>query len=65
MRETADYLTALSSGVTKSFRDGIGLAEAASHSATPAFRKWALYDVLHRRNVHYLYLETERLEMTR
>ncbi len=60
LHETAAYLTGLLKGVERSFHDGIGLADAVNRTELPAFRKWALYDVLHRRNVHYLYLEIER-----
>jgi glyoxylase-like metal-dependent hydrolase (beta-lactamase superfamily II) len=63
IRETADYLKALSDRVKDSYRKGIGLGEAAAYSEVPAFRQWALYDVVHRRNVHYLYLEVERQDL--
>lgn len=60
IHETAAYLTALSKAVERNFHDGISLPDAIRHTELPAFGKWALYDELHRRNVHYLYLEIER-----
>jgi glyoxylase-like metal-dependent hydrolase (beta-lactamase superfamily II) len=57
--EVSTYLHELRAQAEKNYRGGVSLAELSKHGDVPAFSKWALYDVLHRRNVFNLYLELE------
>jgi glyoxylase-like metal-dependent hydrolase (beta-lactamase superfamily II) len=57
------YLTALQPAVQAAFDRHVGLAEAAGAAALPAYREWAMYDSMHRKNVEALYLRLERARM--
>jgi glyoxylase-like metal-dependent hydrolase (beta-lactamase superfamily II) len=59
MAEVSTYLRELRAQAEKNYRGGVSLSELSKHGDVPAFSKWALYDVLHRRNVFNLYLEME------
>ncbi|MGB8855486.1 MAG: MBL fold metallo-hydrolase [Burkholderiales bacterium] len=65
MAEVSAYLRALKAQTEKFYRDGVSLGEATKLANLPAYSKWALYDVLHRRNVFNLYLEIESHEFSK
>jgi glyoxylase-like metal-dependent hydrolase (beta-lactamase superfamily II) len=58
------YLVALRARVEAMLEANVGLVEATAEGELPAYRDWPLYERLHRRNVHDLYvaLERERFE---
>lgn len=59
----AAYLAALQSRTKQAYAAGSSLLEAPRSVAVDAYRDWALYDSVHPRNVHHLYLELERREL--
>lgn len=63
LSELDAYLADLQLAVRDAFDRHVGLAEAASAAALPAYRGRAMYDSLHRRNVEALYLRREQMEM--
>lgn len=63
--ETAAYLGALRAAVERAYDTGAGMMEVATPAALPEFRNWALYEPLHRRNVHFVYLLVEARDMAR
>ncbi len=65
MAEVTEYLRALKSQAETLYRDGVSLGEVTKRAELPAYAKWALYDLLHRRNVFNLYLELEAHEFTK
>lgn len=65
MAEVADYLRALKTQTKKLYDDGVSLGDATNQASLPAYSKWAMYDLLHRRNIFNLYLELEAHEFTK
>jgi glyoxylase-like metal-dependent hydrolase (beta-lactamase superfamily II) len=65
MAEVTAYLRALKTQAETLYRDGVSLGEVTKRAELPAYSKWALYDLLHRRNVFNLYLELEAHEFAK
>jgi glyoxylase-like metal-dependent hydrolase (beta-lactamase superfamily II) len=61
--EVRDYLNALTATVDAAYAKGVGIREAARTAEVPHFRHWAMYDRLHPRNVHHLYLKLEARDL--
>jgi glyoxylase-like metal-dependent hydrolase (beta-lactamase superfamily II) len=59
MEEVSTYLRELKAQAEKLYRAGVSLGEVTNQANLPAYTKWAMYDLLHRRNVFNLYLEME------
>lgn len=59
----AAYLLALQARTRQAYAAGASLLHAPRSVAVEAYRDWALYEVIHPRNVHHLYLELERREL--
>lgn len=59
---TRRYLQALDEAVRRIYDEGLGLLEAPSAAALPAFAGWRQYPEIHRRNVHHRYLQLEQAE---
>ena len=57
--ELAGYLAAITPAVQTAFLQRASLGEAAAAAPLPAYRHWALYDSMHRKNVEQLYLRLE------
>jgi len=57
--ELRDYLLALDAQVRQFYRSGLSLMQALDAAELPAYRHWAMYPTLHRRNVQQRYLELE------
>ncbi len=57
--ELAGYLAAIRPAVEAAFLQRVSLGEAAAAAPLPAYRDWALYDSMHRKNVEQLYLRLE------
>ena len=57
--ELARYLAGLSPVVQAAFDQRKSLGEAAAAAPMPAYRGWALYDSMHRKNVEQIYLRLE------
>lgn len=58
--ELERYLERLPQAVQQAFDQRASLGEAAAAAALPAYRGWALYDRVHRKNVEQLYLGLEK-----
>lgn len=58
--EMDKYLEMVLPAVHEAFRQRASLAEAPAAAQLPAFRHWALYDTVHRKNVEQLYLRLEK-----
>ncbi|MGB8337538.1 MAG: MBL fold metallo-hydrolase [Burkholderiales bacterium] len=65
MTDVSDYLRELKAQTKKLYDDGVSLGEATNQAHLPAYSKWALYDLLHRRNIFNLYLELEAHEFAK
>ena len=63
LRNMAAYLVALQARTGEAYAAGTSLLHAPRSVAVEAYRDWALYDVVHPRNVHHAYLELERREL--
>ncbi len=63
--EVTKYLSELKTQAAKFYGDGVSLGDTANQANLPAYSKWAMYDLLHRRNVFNLYLELEAHEFTK
>lgn len=61
--ELGRYLASLESAVASAYRRRVSLGGAAADAQQPAFRSWALYDSMHRKNVEQLYLRLEQAEL--
>jgi glyoxylase-like metal-dependent hydrolase (beta-lactamase superfamily II) len=59
----AAYLAALESRTAQAYAAGTSLLDAPRTVTVPGYRGWALYETVHRRNVHYAYLALERKEL--
>lgn len=57
------YLLALDARVRELYESGRSLLEALDECDLPAFRDWAMYAALHRKNVQQRYLELELQEL--
>lgn len=60
---TAAYIEGLERGTRQAYAAGASLLEAPRSVAVDAYRGWALYDSVHPRNVHHIYLALERREL--
>lgn len=65
LAETRDYILALRQAVGRAYESGASMLEAAGKAELPRYRDWVLYDPLHRRNIHFIYLQVEALDMGR
>jgi glyoxylase-like metal-dependent hydrolase (beta-lactamase superfamily II) len=65
MTEVENYLRALKAQAEKLYREGVSLGEVTKQAELPAYSKWAMYDLLHRRNIFNLYLELEAHEFAK
>jgi len=63
LRGLAGYLEALQTRTRQAYAAGLSLLEAPRRVAVAEYRDWALYDILHPRNVHHAYLALERREL--
>ncbi|HSD62135.1 MAG TPA: MBL fold metallo-hydrolase, partial [Burkholderiales bacterium] len=63
--ETRDYIVALRQAVNRAYESGGSMLEAGGQAELPRYRDWALYDPLHRRNIHFIYLQVEAGDMGR
>ncbi len=61
--ELAGYLDALQRRTRQAYAAGMSLLEAPRRVAVDEYRDWALYGLLHPRNVHHAYLALERREL--
>jgi len=59
----AAYLDALQGRTQQAYAAGLSLLEAPRKVAVDEYRRWALYETLHPRNVHHAYLALERREL--
>ena len=57
------YLLALQARTRQAYAAGVSLLHAPRSVVVEDYRTWALYEVIHPRNVHHLYLELERREL--
>jgi len=60
LAELDRYLELLPQAVQSAFDQRRSLGQAAAAAPVPAYRGWALYDSLHRKNVEQLYLRLEK-----
>jgi glyoxylase-like metal-dependent hydrolase (beta-lactamase superfamily II) len=60
LAELEQYLELLPQAAQAAFEQRASLGEAAAAAAVPAYRGWALYDSVHRKNVEQLYLGLEK-----
>lgn len=65
LAQTAGYLRALKAAVTRAYEGGASILEAAARAELPQYKAWALYEPMHRKNVHFLYLQIERRDIAR
>ena len=65
LEDAAAYLRQLEAVVAKAYESGAGILEAAREAELPEFRGWALYEPLHRKNVHFIYLRAEARDFAR
>ncbi|HEX6827392.1 MAG TPA: MBL fold metallo-hydrolase [Burkholderiales bacterium] len=63
--EVRAYILALREQVERAYGSGASMLEVAGKADLPRYRDWALYDPLHRRNIHFLYLRAELRDMER
>ena len=59
LAELDAYLAHLGQAAQAAFTQGVSLGEAAAAAAIPAYRHWAQYEHMHRKNVEQLYLRLE------
>lgn len=59
----AAYLSFLEGRTQRAYAAGASLLEAPRTVAVEEYRGWALYDLVHPRNVHHAYLALERREL--
>lgn len=60
LSEMDKYLETVLPAVQEAFRNRASLTEAPAAAQLPAFRHWALYDSMHKKNVEQLYLRLEK-----
>ena len=60
LAELDDYLARLGLAVQAAFARRVSLGDAAASAPVPAYRHWAQYDNMHRKNVEALYLRLEK-----
>jgi glyoxylase-like metal-dependent hydrolase (beta-lactamase superfamily II) len=60
LAELSDYLARLGAAVETAFARRVSLGDAAAAAPVPAFRHWAQYDNMHRKNVEARYLRLEK-----
>lgn len=60
LAEVDNYLEMILPAVQEAFRKRASLTEAPAAVQLPAFRHWALYDTVHKKNVEQLYLRLEK-----
>ena len=61
--QMTDYLQSLLDQTRSAYLRGDGLMETVEHLQLPQFRRWALYEAHHRRNVHFTYLRIEEQDL--
>ncbi|HEX9181472.1 MAG TPA: MBL fold metallo-hydrolase [Burkholderiales bacterium] len=59
VEEVRAYILALRRAVDGAYESGASMLETAGKAELPSYRDWAQYDPLHRRNIHFLYLQAE------
>jgi len=60
VRKTQDYMKRLRSFTTKAMQDGLSLQETVDQMDFPEWRKVRLYELNHRPNANFVYLEMEQ-----
>jgi glyoxylase-like metal-dependent hydrolase (beta-lactamase superfamily II) len=65
VEELRAYILDLREAVRRAYDSGASILEAARRAELSQYRDWALYDPLHRRNIHFLYLQAENRDMAR
>lgn len=65
VEEMRAYILALRDAVERAYDSGASMLEAARQAELYQYRDWALYEPLHRRNIHFLYLRSESRDMAR
>jgi glyoxylase-like metal-dependent hydrolase (beta-lactamase superfamily II) len=65
LSETAGYLHALKQAVQRAYDAGASMLEAGNKAEVDGYRAWALYEPLHRKNVHFVYLQIENRDIAR
>lgn len=63
--ELAGYLADLRADVEAAYERGVPMQDAAPAAPLAAYAHWALYDALHRRNVHFTFLAVEAEDLAR
>jgi glyoxylase-like metal-dependent hydrolase (beta-lactamase superfamily II) len=63
LSDERNYLTALDRSVHMIYEAGVGLGEAPDKAALPEYQDWAGYPELHRKNIHYRYLQLENADL--
>lgn len=63
LRALRDYLRALDAAVRALYAENRSLLETLDAADLPAYRDWAMYPILHRKNVQQRYLELELQEL--
>ncbi len=63
LAQIRDYLQLVLDETRAAYAHGDGLMETVEHVRLPQFRRWALYEAHHRRNVHFAYLQIEEQEL--
>lgn len=63
--EPARYLAELRSAVQTAYERGVAMQDAAQAVPLPAYANWALYEPLHRSNIHFTYLKVEAEDLAR
>ena len=63
--ESAGYLTDLRSEVEAVYERGVPMQDAARAAPLARYSRWALYQTLHPRNVHFAYLKIEAEDLAR
>lgn len=63
--EPARYLAELRLAVEGAYERGVPMQDAAEAASLPAYSRWALYEQLHRSNIHFTYLKVEAEDLAR
>jgi glyoxylase-like metal-dependent hydrolase (beta-lactamase superfamily II) len=63
LAEVREYLRSLLEATRAAYQRGDGLMESVDSLELASFRRWALYDQYHRRNVHFTYLQIEEQDL--
>jgi glyoxylase-like metal-dependent hydrolase (beta-lactamase superfamily II) len=65
LESVAAYLSALGERTAQAYAARVSLLDAPRMVAIPEYRRWALYESAHPRNVHHAYLGEERRELAK